>query len=217
MEQVMPNYAEELVYWYLRLNGFFPLANFVYHRLPRVGGHGIYNADADILAIRPPFYRETIFSGEQERELLSDGWLQVLEGKWVGLIGEVKGSPNVTGEAVERAFSVERLRVAVMRLGLLPTEMVENAANELSDRNQFEAGENNEIIFLKVLFADVLAHNQNVMHSYLWFTKNLREMDDFIRQRIQQFPEPKSGGRYFFPSSFFQYMVWQERPEHFDE
>ena len=26
------NFAEELVYWYLRLNGFFPITNFVLHR-----------------------------------------------------------------------------------------------------------------------------------------------------------------------------------------
>ena len=25
------NFAEQLVYWYLRLNGFFPITNFVLH------------------------------------------------------------------------------------------------------------------------------------------------------------------------------------------
>lgn len=213
----MANYAEELVYWYLRLNGFFPMTNYVYHRLPRGDNRGTYNADADILAIRPPFYRETIFSGEEEVDLVCDGWLHALDGKWIGLIGEVKGSPAVSTRQVERAFSSERLHVSVMRLGLVPSGMVDSIVDGLSHGNRVEFGENGEIIFLKVLFADTPTHNQDVMHSYLWQTQGLREMDEFIRQRIQKFPGPKSGGRYFFPSSFFQYIVWREQPEHFDE
>jgi hypothetical protein len=31
------NSSEELAYWYLRLNGFFPLTNFVVHAIPRRG------------------------------------------------------------------------------------------------------------------------------------------------------------------------------------
>jgi hypothetical protein len=32
------NHGEELVYWYLRLNGFFPLSNFVVHKSSQVAG-----------------------------------------------------------------------------------------------------------------------------------------------------------------------------------
>jgi hypothetical protein len=213
----MANYAEELVYWYLRLNGFFPMTNFVYHRLPRQDEHGTYNADADILAIRPPYYKETIFSGESEKNLISDDWLQAFDGKWVGLIGEVKGSRNVPLEQVTRAFSPERLRVAIMRLGLLPGKDINGAVDDLSHENQHEFGEKREIILLKVLFADTPTYPPDVMNSYLWKIKDLKEIDRFIRLRINQFPDPKSGGRYFFPSSFFQYIVWSERHEHFDE
>jgi hypothetical protein len=42
------NFGEELTYWYIRLNGFFPLSDFVLHR-----GEGIRSpADCDFLAIR---------------------------------------------------------------------------------------------------------------------------------------------------------------------
>lgn len=52
----MSNYGEELAYWYLRLNGFFPITDFVFHTIP-------YYADADILAVRPPNVREEIRVG----------------------------------------------------------------------------------------------------------------------------------------------------------
>jgi len=212
----MSNYAEELVYWYLRLNGFFPLANFVYHRLPHPDAQAIYNSDADILAIRSPFYRETIFAGEDEKDLVSDDWLQALNGKWIGIIGEVKGSPNVRMEDVARAFSPERLRVAIMRIGLLPNEIVDATVADMANRNRFLFGEGEETILFKVLFADTPTLNQNVMHSPSWMTIGLKEMDNFIRRRIRKYPDQKSGGRYFFPSSFFQYIVWKERPDHLE-
>lgn len=41
------NYGEELAYWYLRFNGFFPISNFVVHR-----SSGIKRtSDVDVLAV----------------------------------------------------------------------------------------------------------------------------------------------------------------------
>ncbi len=51
----MRNYGEELAYWYLRLNGFFVLDNFVYHRTKHNR-----DGDADLLAIRLPNVKEPI-------------------------------------------------------------------------------------------------------------------------------------------------------------
>ena len=31
------NFAEQLVYWYLRLNGYFPITNFVLHQVQNTG------------------------------------------------------------------------------------------------------------------------------------------------------------------------------------
>jgi hypothetical protein len=44
------NYGEELAYWYLRLNGFFPISNFVVHRSLDVPN----TSDVDVVAVRPP-------------------------------------------------------------------------------------------------------------------------------------------------------------------
>lgn len=54
------NWSEELTSWYLRLNGFFPLTNFVVHRQQNV----LYRSDIDVLAVRPPHVFEEI--GGQE-------------------------------------------------------------------------------------------------------------------------------------------------------
>ena len=52
----MPNHAEEYTLWYLRLNGFFPLSNFVVHKSNLVE----VSSECDLLAIRPPHVFEEI-------------------------------------------------------------------------------------------------------------------------------------------------------------
>lgn len=50
------NYGEELAYWYLRLNGFFPIARFVVHR----SKHAANSSDIDLLAVRLPNVYEPV-------------------------------------------------------------------------------------------------------------------------------------------------------------
>jgi hypothetical protein len=45
------NYGETNAYWYLRLNGFFLINNFVIHRTDEIA----YSSDIDILGIRLPY------------------------------------------------------------------------------------------------------------------------------------------------------------------
>lgn len=61
------NYGEELAYWYFRLNGFFPLLNYVIHRCHDVD----YSSDCDLLALRCPNVFEE--KGGQEQD-----WCQEL-------------------------------------------------------------------------------------------------------------------------------------------
>jgi len=55
----MRNYAEEIVYWYYRLNHFFPLKNFVMH-LVEEREHMRTSAEIDFLAIKPSHATESI-------------------------------------------------------------------------------------------------------------------------------------------------------------
>jgi len=54
----MNNFAEELTYWYFRLNGFFLLTNYVLHDVGQGQQRG--TADADLLVIRFPYVYEEI-------------------------------------------------------------------------------------------------------------------------------------------------------------
>jgi hypothetical protein len=57
----MNNYGEAWAYWYLRLNGFFPLGNFVVHKDSVVR----HRADVDLLGVRPPHVFEEV-GGQQD-------------------------------------------------------------------------------------------------------------------------------------------------------
>jgi hypothetical protein len=101
------NYGEELAYWYFRLNGFFPLANFVLHRNP---GRQ-YPGDADILAVRPPFADEEI-GGVAD----ADGWVRSYQGTWLGVVCQVK-TGRYQGSDL---FRENDLEYATRRLGFGP-------------------------------------------------------------------------------------------------
>ena len=92
------NYGETLAYWYLRLNGFFPLRNFVLHRLQQQNGTR-ENADVDLLAICFPSVHERYGDINVEDERWDDDWdnnllehLPELKTTITGLIVEVKTS-----------------------------------------------------------------------------------------------------------------------------
>lgn len=99
----MSNYGEELAYWYLRLNGFFPITNFVLHSLINKRRKKPYNADADILAIRPANACEEIggqrLKCDDKTNLVCSGE----ELKWVFAYCEVK-----TGDYKIPVFPPER-------------------------------------------------------------------------------------------------------------
>jgi len=57
----MKNYAEELVYWYLRLQGFLLINDWVYNYIDiNNANRRVVNSDIDILAIRMRNYEETL-------------------------------------------------------------------------------------------------------------------------------------------------------------
>ncbi len=102
------NFGESLAYWYFRLNGFFPLNNFVLHRQ---GLGSEQNADADLLAVRFPHVHERIGGVE-------DDWDNDVFNRFnfqhdrqtVCVIAEVKTGRH-NGSDLSRAFQTDRLRL----------------------------------------------------------------------------------------------------------
>jgi hypothetical protein len=118
----MINYGEDIAYWYLRLNGFFPLSNFVLHGTPG----GDRTSDIDILALRPPFPFEEV--GGQEEDW--DRWLldELGTATTVGVICEVK-----TGDFAEAdLFRPVYVRKAVQRLGLVTPDRRDGISESLT-------------------------------------------------------------------------------------
>ena len=99
----MPNYGERLVYWYLRLQGFCLVENFVLHRRT-IDDKDIHSADADLLAIRLSGSCEEI-DGER---LEPDPWLEQelqFDSRHVALIVQVLG--NVVRRLLRNLMNAE--------------------------------------------------------------------------------------------------------------
>ncbi len=88
------NYGETLTYWYLRLNGFFLLRNFVLY--PPYESEGTHNqaADSDLLAVCFPHVYEEIGGQPDDWDSRFRTWSFSLDEDIIGLIVEVKTSPK---------------------------------------------------------------------------------------------------------------------------
>ena len=184
----MNNYGEEWAYWYLRLNGFFPLANFVVHKDKLV----THRADVDLLAIRPPHVYEEI--GGQH-----DDWDPALRealdlSRTLALICEVK-TGHIEEEKLFRDEIVDR---AVKRLGLVSISEIGRVADALRDSPAVTV---ESVTFAKVLFSQ----KEHKHGHYLNFAES--HVETFVEARIQRYSPEKYNSRLFFPSHLFQDVV----------
>ena len=204
------NYAETLAYWYLRLNGFFPLSRFVLHRndhdaLPDQQ----YAADSDLIAIRLPGVQERI-GGQPEH--WDDPLFRALGANpatcTIALIVEAKGGYGAAEPG--RAFEEGRLSDAVHRMGRLATDLESNVViDRLRTHASFVNARGNVIVAKIVIgfhFRDG-GHRPRQVQSH--FAVSLRHITRFIQQRVDVEHIRKQGEWHFFPSDLFQYLIWQ--------
>lgn len=194
----MANFAETMVYWYLRLNGFFPLTNFVLHKKSQ---HS-YTADCDILAVRFPHVFETV--GGQADDW--DKWFQhngfALEKEITGLIVEVKTSPHLGSEAVKRAFSKDRLLYALERTGFWPQKECHRIAGKLHAGAAYKT----EVYHVaKLLISNSVPVGEDLPPC---FQLRLNDVNSFIQARMQKYDFRKAPDRMFFPDDLIQYLAW---------
>jgi len=177
------NYGEELGYWYLRLNGFFPLTNFVLHSLRDEHSKRDYNADVDLLAIRPPNAYEEI-KGVQ-LELDTKIVPNSEKSKYIFVYCEVK-----TGDyEVEKLFLNERIEYVKKRCGLTNT----------STKSGYH--------IKKVLIAN---EEENGLLDGIVFI-SLTDVISFIRNRFKTYDEYKYPSRMFFKSSLIQLLIHEAK------
>jgi hypothetical protein len=190
----MLNYGEELVYWYLRLNGFFLLENFVLHRNNQYTSER--TSDSDILAVRFPHVSEEI-GGD------SDDWdVKLLDHfdseSIIGLICEVKTGQNFN---VNKHFEASRVEKAIRRFGFVSDyQKILNSLslNSVASINEFQVG--------KILFSK----KKSIVPDKFIDIK-LVDVNRFIKKRIAKYLESKFADRMFFPSNLMQYIIWEEK------
>jgi hypothetical protein len=183
----MMNYGEELAYWYLRLNGCFPLADFVMHR----GATLEYTSDCDVLAVRPPYVVEEI--GGQP-----DDWDPSLsrffdDGSMLGVVCEAK-----TGDyKLKDLFKIANLIYSVRRLGLIDNP--DEVAKELSEKRSFDPWDGLRLIKLLI--------TNDPIESEKFFCVSFEQIRLFLRSRFLKYQESKFRDRIFFPSTLIQYVI----------
>ena len=183
------NYGEEYALWYLRLNGFFPISNFVIHGNSEIQ----HSSDCDILAVRFPYVYEEI--GGQE-----DDWDDVLKNKLdfskiIGIICEVK-----TGKfQKDTLFRKKYVQYSIGRLGFLPQEHIKELSDSLEGLQTISVDEHYQI-------AKLLVANDGT-ETERYFFINLEHVIDFLNQRVKKYPKEKYRDRMFFSSILFQSVI----------
>jgi hypothetical protein len=186
----MQNYGEELAFWYLRLNGFFPIANFVVHGTgPRLGE---YTGEVDLIAVRWPFVSERIGGGTGDWDNpLMDLFVPNVP---IGLLCEVK-----TGNfGITELFRDEIVSSTLSRFGFASN--YDAVIDSVQERplsvvnNRFQIG--------KILFSNRAAVQQDA-----FFHISLSHARGFIQDRIRAYPREKYQDRMYFSSTLVQYLI----------
>lgn len=186
------NYGEDVAYWYLRLNGFFPLTNFVLHPQEDNERQG----DVDVLAVRPPFVYEQV-GGQVEdfdQRLIGDP----RNPTWIGVVCEVK-----TGQVRydTQVFRDDHVRAATLRLGLLPDPDAESMIDALQRASTHSI---RSVTVRKILIA---THRWPGQHfEYL----PLDHAERFIEARAHKYYDDKHHDRIYFPAGAFQSAIRME-------
>jgi len=183
------NYGEEITYWYLRLNGFFPLTNFVVHQVEDIA----HSSEIDILAVRPKYVYEQIGG-------VPDDWDETLVGvvgfdRTLGVVCEVKtGRFDLT-----KLFKPSHLRYGLGRLGIVPQNEIHEITERLQETSLVNTNQGDAIFKLLI--------TEKQLDSQSFISKTLVFLEDFIENCIRKYPDYKYADRMFFCSGLFQHTI----------
>lgn len=193
----MKNFAEEMAYWYFRLNGFFLLDNFVLHN---DGLDSTQSADIDILAIRQKYTFETVGGRKADKHKLL--FSNFDENKNIGIICEVKSGRSTPNDILLRRK--DRLRYGLERIGFFSHTRVNELVVKLSS-DPVVSGEYHQIG--KVLITD----DGRDIPGFICIS--LEEIHKFLKKHLRNYQGPKSRSKHFFPSPVIQQIIWEIEQE----
>ncbi len=194
-------YGESLTYWYLRLNGFFPISRFVLHQ-PK--GHG-QSMDCDLLGVRLPHTCERI-GNEYVKwdETFFKGHNIDLTKQTMGIITEVK-TGRYTVEAVKGQFTDFRLKYAIGRLGLFPQQEIDGVVEQLATK---PTAEHAGVLIVKLL-VDSHKYRPEGSQATEWLRIAAEDVEEFITDRMYTFAKHKSGSWFYFEGDLIQSFAWK--------
>lgn len=199
------NYAEERAYWYLRLNGFFLLTDFVVHKSPIIKDDICnikYRRDIDLIGIRFPYVWEEI-GGQQDDfdsilpQQCGDYKSYESLGKPFAVICEVKSGDNYDQDklniSMENQETKSAIEVALKRIGICPHEEITSEYIDNFSCNRF-------INMGGYAVAKVLFSNSPTRDYQKYCSINLDDARKFILKRILNYIDEKQASRLFFDS-----------------
>ena len=197
----MRNFGEELAYWYLRLNGFFLIDNFVLHSADLKSSQ---SADADVIGIRNPHTVEKIgmFDVDDISPNLVDFEPKIKE-KTVVVISEVKTSPTKQKILLQ---DEHRLKYIIKRTGLFEAEIVDEVSNQLFNNKSYSPDGSN-ISILKIIFSQFEYSDDK------FYCLSLGCIENQIIEKIYTYIDDKNPSKHLFPSTLMQYLIWKIRQE----
>lgn len=151
--------SEQLAYWYLRLNGFLSIPNFVVHPDRGAG----QRTDVDVMGVRFPFRKENVL-----RPMEDDDFFRQAPAKPLIILAEVKGSLcRLNGPWTEPSRgNMQRVLAA---LGVFPEEMLEIVSTEIYSTGRYE--DNYYQITLACFGAvrnDIISNDYPNVPQFLW-------------------------------------------------
>lgn len=182
------NHGEEAAFWYLRLNGFFAITNFLVHASRDI----IHTSDCDVLGVRLPFVYEEVGGRDDDWDPFLAKNLNLA--RPIGIICEVKSGDYTLTEL----FREDVLRYSIARLGFIPVDGVRSVADALREVPVVALADGTQIA--KLLVA---RHEREGP----FFMRGLTEVEDFLQQRVKKYPKQKYGDRMFFGPVLFQTVI----------
>ena len=207
------NYAEERAYWYLRLNGFFLLTDYVVHwNLNRSNNIANirYTTDIDLMGIRFPYVTEDIGGREDDFDAFILNHLQEIDNfspfkpninKPIFVIAEVKSGDldeNELARTINDKFSEDIIRIAMHRSGIFQN-VDRNDLKAITKYNHYYASEAN---IVKIAFSNL---PNKIYDSFI--NIDLLHARRVSLKRVLKYIDEKNAGRLFFDSSYFQEYI----------
>jgi hypothetical protein len=110
--------TEELVEWYLRLNGYFIIPNYILHPLMPCGSQ---RTEIDLLGVRFPYQSEVVCNSEGKR-LPMENDAKLIDNQFVDcLIVSVKGAES-EAEVNRKIKDFQNLKDVIKRFGFVESE-----------------------------------------------------------------------------------------------